>query len=195
MIRPRQIITHTLSEAWKEALSIEGPSIDESYSGAGETAEIFRALCKTREKTAEAIIHQHLEHFEVLMDKLPDDWETRLSGKPDSEWAKWVSIEWGLTFHLLYTAALAQTGGFNIQHDKTRNYCFACLLGRKEAEHLIKNHEDHNHLPSAVAFKLSMHDKTIFHSGVPSKWKMGLYMIEKKTTQDIIAAARSVFAV
>ena len=195
MIRLRHIITHTLSEAWKEAVSIEGPSIDPSCPGAGETAETFRALCKTREKTAEAIIHQHLEHFEGLMDELPDDWETRWPGEPNSEWARWVRIEWGLTFHLLYTAALAQAGGFNIQHDKTRNYCFACLLGKKEAEHLVKAHKDHNHILAAVAFKLSLHGKTIYHSGVPSKWSMGSYMIEKKTTQDIIAAARSVFAV
>ena len=195
MIRLRHIITHTLSEAWKEALSIEGPSIDPSCPGAGETAEIFRALCKTKEKTAEAIIHQHLEHFEGLMDGLPDDWETRWPREPDSEWAQWVRIEWGLTFHLLFTAALAQAGGFNIQHDKTRNYCFACLLGKKEAEHLVKAHQDHNPILAAVAFKLSLHGKTIYHSGVPSRWSMGVYMIEEKTTRDIIAAARSVFAV
>ena len=105
-----------------------------------------------------------------------------------------ADIRWVLAFHLLYVAAWAHVGEFNTQDHYTQSLCFACLLGEKEARHLVKNFQDPKKLSQTAISKFpielgkNVRCTRLVMQGIDRR------LIEKETTQDILAAARSVFA-
>ena len=190
----QRIIHQTLHRAWREALT--GPSIDESYPGAGEFAELLRMSCKTKKRTAEAIIQYHTEHMKGVLESLPDHWLKRgPEAEPPADWDEMADFLWVATFHLLCVAALAQTGGFNINHQRTQCLCFACLLGQKEASDLLENCEDYQSICTTVARRFPLREKAKLQFNLRTMRGIDPGLIEEETTQDIIAAARSVFSV
>ena len=92
-------------------------------------------------------------------------------------------------------AALAQTGGFNINHQRTQCLCFACLLGQKEASDLLENCEDYQSICTTVARRFPLREKAKLQFNLRTMRGIDPGLIEEETTQDIIAAARSVFSV
>ena len=191
-----------LDHAWDEALS--GPSIDESYPGAGETAEVLMSTHKTKEKTAEAIIEHHREDMKGLLKSLPEDWQERIFEEdPPAQWAKEADIQQVLILHLLHVAALAQIGGHSLYLPQTQCLCFACLTGKKEALFLLKNFQKDTDLCPAAVHRLwklrfskpkdDTHIKFNLYNGTLQGIDRGL--IGENTTEDIIAAARHIFAV
>ena len=195
------ILHQALIKAWHEALN--GPSIDESCPPAGETAERLRGVHKTREKTAEAIIEQHRDHMEGLFKSLPDDWRERIFEEdPPAQWAKEADIQQIFIFHLLYVAALAQIGGHSLYLPRTRDLCFACLTGKEEAIYLLENYQEGTELwPLVVStlwkhrFSKSKDARIEFRYRNSTVRGIDRGLMDKNTTQDIIAAARRIFAV
>ena len=202
-VRLRLYTLHrTLENAWKEAL--KGPSIDESYPGSHETAEVLRATHKIQEKTVEAIIELHRDDMKGRFESLPDDWRERVFDDPPAQWARETDVQQAFIFHLLFVAALAHIGGHVLHHSRTRDLCFACLAGKEEACYLRKHYkEDVNLLPliGAILWKhrFSKPKDACFKFGFRPAWGtvrgIDRDLMEEHTTEDIIAAARAVFVV
>ena len=180
-----RILDRSLDKAWDEAL--KAPSNDESYP--------------PQAKTGEAIIRQHRDHMEDLLKSLPDNWRERTFEDPPAQWAKEADIQQVFISHLLYVAALAQIGGYTIHHSRTRDLCFACLLGENEALRLLKDYPEDRYLRTLVVSTLWKNRFSKPNEDVCIKFRnvtlrgIDRNLIEKNTTQDIITAARRMFSV
>ena len=194
--RPQNVIHHSCQGR-------RDPPSTSPVRSAPEIAELLRDKHKTKEKTAEAIINRHRDRMAGLFKSLPDDWRERIFKEdPPAQWAKEADIQQIFIFHLLYVAALARIGGHSLYLPRTRDLCFACLIGKEEAIYLLKNYQEDTGLCPLVVSTLWKHrfskpnDARIeFRYRNPTVRGIDRDLMDKSTTQDIIAAARRIFAV